>query len=36
MDVNYYGIWMMKKLGIARDVKLATYDPANPRPAGTA
>ena len=36
MDVNYYGIWVMKKLGIARDVKLATYDPANPRPAGTA
>lgn len=36
MDVNYYGIWVMKKLGLAREVKLAHYDPQNPRPAGMA
>ena len=35
-DPNYYGIWMLKKLGLARDIKVAAWDPANPRPAGTA
>lgn len=35
-DPNYYGIWLLKVLGLARDVKIAQYDPANPRPAGTA
>lgn len=35
-DVNYYGIWLLKKLGVAREVKLAQYDPQNPRPAGVA
>ncbi len=35
-DPNYYGIWLLKMLGLARDVKIAQYDPANPRPAGTA
>jgi fatty-acid desaturase len=35
-DPNYYGIWLLKMLGLARDVKIAQYDPANPRPAGSA
>jgi len=36
VDPNYYGIWILKKLGLAKQVKLAQYDPANPRPAGVA
>ena len=35
-DPNYYGIWLLKKLRLARDIKVAAWDPANPRPAGTA
>jgi stearoyl-CoA desaturase (delta-9 desaturase) len=34
VDANYYGIWLLKKLGLARDVKIAEYDKADPRPAG--
>ncbi|WP_446744121.1 acyl-CoA desaturase [Silvibacterium acidisoli] len=36
IDPNYYGIWLLKNLGLAKDVKLAQYDPANPKPAGVA
>lgn len=35
-DPNYYGIWLLKVLGLARDIKIAQYDPKNPRPAGAA
>ncbi|MEO6965378.1 MAG: fatty acid desaturase, partial [Acidobacteriaceae bacterium] len=35
-DVNYYGIWLLEKLGLARQVKTAKFDPSDPRPAGTA
>ena len=35
-DPNYYGIWLLKKLGLAHDIKIAQYDPQNPRPAGAA
>lgn len=35
-DPNYYGIWLLKKLGLAWNVKLAQYDPADPKPAGAA
>ncbi len=35
-DPNFYGIWLLKKLGLARDIKVAVWDPANPRPSGTA
>ncbi len=35
-DPNYYGIWLLKKLGLARDIKIAAWDPANPRPSGAA
>ncbi len=33
-DVNYYGIWVMQKLGLAKKVHIAKWDPANPKPAG--
>ena len=33
-DVNYYGIWVLEKLGLARKVQVAKWDPANPKPAG--
>jgi fatty-acid desaturase len=33
-DPNYYGIWLMEKLGLARKVVIAKYDKANPKPAG--
>jgi fatty-acid desaturase len=36
MDVNYYLIWALKKIGLAREVKLAQFDPANPKAAGVA
>jgi fatty-acid desaturase len=35
-DPNYYGIWMLKKLGLAKNIKLAQYDPLDPKPAGAA
>ena len=35
-DVNYYGIWLLEKLGLARQVKVAQFDPADPKPAGAA
>jgi len=33
-DINYYGIWVLEKLGLAKKVVIAKYDPANPKPAG--
>nr|WP_252263455.1 fatty acid desaturase [Paracidobacterium acidisoli] len=36
VDVNYYGIWLLKRVGLARDVRVAQYDPSNPKPAGVA
>jgi len=35
-DINYYGIWVMEKLGLARKVQVAKFDPDNPKPAGVA
>ncbi len=35
-DPNYYGIWLLKQIGLAKDIKVAQYDRANPRPAGAA
>jgi stearoyl-CoA desaturase (delta-9 desaturase) len=34
IDPNFYGIWILSKLGLARKIKLAVYDRANPKPAG--
>jgi stearoyl-CoA desaturase (delta-9 desaturase) len=33
-DPNYYGIWLLEKLGIAKKVQIAKFDPKNPKPAG--
>jgi fatty-acid desaturase len=35
-DPNYYGIWLLAKLGLARDIRIANWDPSDPKPAGTA
>lgn len=35
-DPNYYGIWLLKKLGLAREIRTANWDRSNPRPAGAA
>jgi fatty-acid desaturase len=35
IDPNYWGIWILSKLGLAKKIRLARYDKANPKPAGT-
>jgi stearoyl-CoA desaturase (delta-9 desaturase) len=35
-DQNWIGICLLKKLGLAWDVKVAQYDKKNPKPAGVA
>ncbi len=35
-DPNYYGIWLLEKLGLAKQVNIAHFDKHNPRPAGVA
>ncbi len=34
IDPNFYGIWILSKLGLARKVRIAQYDPKDPKPAG--
>jgi stearoyl-CoA desaturase (delta-9 desaturase) len=34
VDPNFYGIWILSKLGLARKIFVAKYDRANPKPAG--
>ncbi len=34
VDVNYYGIWFLSKIGLAKRVQIAKYDKQNPKPAG--
>ncbi|MDE3185962.1 MAG: fatty acid desaturase [Acidobacteriota bacterium] len=34
VDPNFWGIWLLAKLGLARKIRVAQFDPANPRPAG--
>ena len=36
LDVNYLGIWLLKKVGLAKEIKVAQFDPRNPKPAGAA
>ena len=33
-DINYYGIWLLEKIGLAKKVQVAKFDPADPKPAG--
>jgi len=34
VDINYYGIWFLEKIGLAKKVQIAKFDPADPKPAG--
>ncbi len=34
IDPNFYGIWLLSKLGLARKIQIAKFDPKNPKPAG--
>ncbi len=34
LDTNFWGIWLLARLGLARKVQVAKFDPANPKPAG--
>jgi stearoyl-CoA desaturase (delta-9 desaturase) len=34
IDPNFWGIWMLSKLGLARKVRVAKFDPKDPKPAG--
>lgn len=34
IDPNWYGIWLLKKVGLAKQVIVAEFDRENPRPAG--
>ena len=33
-DINYYGIWLLEKMGLAKKVQIAKFDPVDPKPAG--
>jgi fatty-acid desaturase len=33
-DLNYCGIWLLGKLGLAEKIQIAKFDPADPKPAG--
>ena len=33
-DVNYYGIWLLEKMGLAKKVQIAEFDPHDPKPSG--
>jgi stearoyl-CoA desaturase (delta-9 desaturase) len=33
-DINYYCIWILAKMGLAKKVNIAKWDPLNPQPAG--
>lgn len=34
VDPNFWGIWLLAKLGLAKKIKVAQYDPNDPKPAG--
>jgi fatty-acid desaturase len=34
IDPNFWGIWLLAKLGLARKIQVAQYDKADPKPAG--
>lgn len=33
-DINYYGIWLLSKIGLAEKVQVAKFDRNDPKPAG--
>lgn len=34
LDPNFWGIWLLSKLGLAKKIQVAKFDPENPKPAG--
>jgi fatty-acid desaturase len=34
IDPNFYGIWLLSKIGLAKKIRIAQYDPEDPKPAG--
>src|SRR6516225_5918646 len=34
LDPNFWGIWLLSKIGLAKKIRVARYDPADPKPAG--
>ena len=34
LDPNFWCIWLLSKLGLARKIQVARYDKADPKPAG--
>lgn len=34
VDINYYCIWMLEKIGLANKVQIAKFDASHPKPAG--
>jgi fatty-acid desaturase len=34
IDPNFWGIWLLAKIGLAKKIRVAQYDRANPKPAG--
>ena len=34
LDPNFWGIWLLSKIRLAKKIRVANYDPANPKPAG--
>lgn len=34
LDPNFWGIWILAKLGLAKKIQVAKFDPDNPKPAG--
>jgi stearoyl-CoA desaturase (delta-9 desaturase) len=34
-DINYYCIWVLARLGLAKKIQIAKFDPMSPKPAGS-
>jgi stearoyl-CoA desaturase (delta-9 desaturase) len=34
IDPNFWGIWILSKFGLAKKIRIAKYDPKDPKPAG--
>jgi stearoyl-CoA desaturase (delta-9 desaturase) len=35
IDPNYYGIWLLSKIGLARKIQVVKLDRTKPNPAGS-
>jgi stearoyl-CoA desaturase (delta-9 desaturase) len=34
LDPNFWGIWLLSKIGLAKKIRVAQFDPKDPKPAG--